>query len=76
MILYVDGAVACEKENTEGTTIDPQDNAKLFVSTPSPPYATDATIDQMNFYPGRVITPAELNNQMEEEGSKYIPAGP
>lgn len=58
-ILYVDGVKACEKDNTEGTTVDPEDNGLLFMSGPTTT-AANAEIALMHFISGRVMTPAEV----------------
>jgi hypothetical protein len=72
MILYVNGAVACEKDNTAGTTLHPQSNAELYFAqpgNPGPP-SMSGMIDQLIFYP-RVLTATEISHQFGVEGAKY-----
>jgi hypothetical protein len=68
VILYVDGEVACEKDNTAGTTVEPADNGLLFFSDPAK-NAADADVALIHMYPGRAISAAEVAVQMEIEGN-------
>lgn len=74
MILYVDGEVGCEKENTSGTTMEPPDAALLYLSAPGKA-AAKAEVNLINFYPDYVLTAAEIAVQMKIEGkdSSFAP---
>jgi len=66
IILYVDGVKACEKDNTAGTSIEPAENAKLFISGPGK-NAADAELKMMKFFPDTVFTQDEVKARMTAE---------
>jgi len=74
--LWVDGKLACSKENTQGTSVEPESKSLLFLSGPTTA-APNAEISLVNFYPKKVLTPAEIAVQIKiEAGDRHLQGAP